>query len=163
MGLLLTQQTGDKVVYRGGIQRHARDNWIKARLEPGNYSIFVNFLIKFKVKGYPKTEGSDIGVSVFGPSVVALRKAYENDILKKIEIVLSKAFSSKSMQIDEDWGHMREDRQDILYKVTTFYVPSSSDGYGFKVYQNQSNKNVVIQFKGNIEGGRMSKYFILIF
>lgn len=53
---------------------------------------------------------------------------------------------------------MRDDRADPLYKVLTFYVPSSSDGYGFKVYQNQNNKDVVVQFKGHINGGRMSKF-----
>lgn len=78
-------------------------------------------------------------------------------------MVLSKAFASKAMQIDEDWGHLRSDRQDPLYKMMTFYVPSSTDGYGFKVFQNQSNSDVVINFKGHIDGGRISKIIFLIF
>jgi hypothetical protein len=42
MGFVVTGQVGERVVYRGGVQNTTRDNWIKARLEPGNYTIFVS-------------------------------------------------------------------------------------------------------------------------
>lgn len=42
MGFVITGQVGEKIVYRGGVQTATRDNWIKVRLEPGNYTIFVS-------------------------------------------------------------------------------------------------------------------------
>lgn len=44
MGFVITGQVGEKIVYRGGIQSATRNNWIKVRLEPGNYTIFVRKL-----------------------------------------------------------------------------------------------------------------------
>lgn len=73
-----------------------------------------------------------------------------------MELLLSKGFASKAFQFDDDWARMSKDKKNPLNKISTFYLPSSSDGYGFKVYQNQGNEDVVVEFKGTIDGGKMS-------
>jgi hypothetical protein len=108
-------------------------------------------------KGYPTTGECNIGLSAFGPGSVNFTKTYQNDILKSIEIVLSKALAQKAMNLDEKWAHLSDDLSDPLHRVVTFCVPSSSDGFGFKVYQNQSASPVMVQFNGTINNGKICK------
>ena len=39
LGIMIVEQKGDKVTYRGGIQGMNRDNWVKARLTSGTYQL----------------------------------------------------------------------------------------------------------------------------
>lgn len=147
IGILLVESKGDKVTYRGGIQNMSRDNWIKSKLNPGKYFIFI--------KGFPTDPELDIGLSVYGPSSVNILKKGKTSLFSSFEKMISKALASKAYQLDDEWGSLSQDESNPLNKVKTFYVPSSTDGYGFKIYQNQGGQDVVIQTKGKIEAGRM--------
>ena len=104
-----------------------------------------------------------ISVSAYGPGEVIFKRVYSTEMIESLEIYLALAFRSKARLLNEKWGHLSYDQKNALYGVFTFFVPSSSDGYGFKIYHNKHrNKNTIIKVVGSIENGRLcnNRFFI---
>jgi hypothetical protein len=59
----------------------------------------------------------------------------------------------------QEWGVLHNDLLNEISKVKTFRVDCSTDGYGFKLYQNNSQLPITVQLSGSIKGGRFSNIF----
>lgn len=114
------------------------------------------------MKGSPRRQVIPIGISSFGAGNVQFRKHIQSVVQDKLELNLSRAFLDKIKQIDsadQEWASLSSDTSNELHKVKTFRLDSSTDGYGFKIYKNNSYNPVTIQISGEIKGGKLSKNY----
>ena len=71
--------------------------------------------------------------------------------------LLAETFKNKAKIYKDKWTRLSNSSKRKSKTLSSFFLPASSDGFGFKFYKNESDYPVVIKLIGKIRNARISK------
>ena len=67
----------------------------------------------------------------------------------------------KALIYYDKWTFLSNDYKQTKKVVSSFFMPASSDGFGFKYYRNKSNNAIIVKIIGTLQNAKLSKFSYL--